>query len=78
MSGALNGLRQQSLMDRADPTYSPGQNLSPFGNEMAKEFSVLEIYISNFLRAKFAHSFAPDTESFWTWHNSSAFLRWQG
>jgi hypothetical protein len=72
--GAFNGFRQQSLMNRADSTYSPGQYLSPFGNEMAKEFSVLEIYISNFLRAKFAHSFAPNAEPFWTWHNSSAFL----
>jgi hypothetical protein len=72
--GAFNGLRQQSLMDRTDSTYSPGQYLAPFGNEMAKELSVLEIYVCNFFRAKFAYSFTPNTESFWTWHISSAFL----
>jgi hypothetical protein len=72
--GALDGFRQQSLMHRADSTDSPGQYLSSFGNEMAKEFSVLEINISNFFGAKFADSFAPDTEPLWTWHSSSAFL----
>jgi hypothetical protein len=65
---AFDGLRQQSLMHGADSTDSPGQYLSAFGNEMAKEFSILEINVSNFFRAKFAYPFAPDTESLWTWH----------
>ena len=74
MPGTFDGLRQQSLMYRADSTDSPGQYLSPFGNEMAKEFSVLEINISNLLGAKFTDSFAPNAKPLWTWHNSSAFL----
>jgi hypothetical protein len=72
--GTFDGFRQQSLMHRTDSADSPGQYLSPFGNEMAKELSVLEINISNFLGAKFANSFAPNTKPLWTWHNSSAFL----
>ena len=62
MPGAFDGLRKQALMRRADSTDSPGQNLSPFGNEMAEELSVFEIDIGNFLRAKLADSLAPDTE----------------
>jgi hypothetical protein len=73
MSGALNGFCEQTLMRRADPTDSPGQYLSSFGNKMAEELSVFEINISDFFRAKFAYSFAPDTESFWTWHSSQPF-----
>jgi hypothetical protein len=70
----FDSLRQQSLVNRANSADSPGQYLSSFGNEMAKELSVLEINKGNFLCAKFAHSFAPHTEPLWTWHNSSAFL----
>jgi len=35
VSGAFDGFREQALMRRADSTDSPGEYLSPFGNEMA-------------------------------------------
>jgi hypothetical protein len=69
MSGAFYGFRKQALMRRADSTDPPGQYLSTLGNKMTEEFSVFEIDISDFFRAKFADSLAPDTESFWTWHS---------
>ncbi len=69
MSGAFDGLRKQALMRRADSTDPPGQYLSTLGNKMTEELSVFEIDISDFFRAKFANSLAPDTESFWTWHS---------
>jgi len=75
MPGAFDGLRKQALMRRADSTDSPGQNLSPFRDKMAEEFCVFKIDIGNFFRAKFADSFAPDTEPFWTWHNEWPFYR---
>ena len=69
MPGTFNGFRKQTLMGRADSTDSPGQYLSPFGDEMAEELSILKIDISNLLRAEFAYSFAPNAEPSWTWHN---------
>jgi hypothetical protein len=72
--GTLDGLRKQALMSRADPADSPGQYLPAFGNEMTKEFPVLEIDIRDFFRAKLANSFAPYAEPFGTWHSSFAFL----
>ncbi len=69
MPGTLNGFRKQTLMRRADSTDSPGQYLSPFGDEMAEELSILKIDIGNLLRAEFAYSFAPNAEPSWTWHN---------
>ena len=75
MSGAFDSLRKQALMRRADPTDPPGQYLSPLGNKMTKELSVFEIDISDFFCAKFADSFAPNTESSWTWHNKWPFYR---
>ncbi len=73
MSGAFNGFRKQALMRRADSADSPGQYLSPFGDEMAQELSVFKIDIGDLFRAEFAYSFAPNTEPSWTWHNSSPF-----
>lgn len=75
MSGPFDGLRKQALMRRADSADPPGQDLSPFGDEMAEELSVFKIDVCNFFRAKFADSFAPDTEPFWTWHNQWPFYR---
>lgn len=69
MSGTFDGLRKQALMCRADSTDSPGQYLSPFGDEVTEEFPVLEIYICNFLSAEFAYSLAPNTETSLTWHS---------
>jgi hypothetical protein len=70
MSGAFDGLRKQALVRRADSTDSPGQYLSTLGNKMTEELSVFEIDIGDFLRAKFANPFAPNTESSWTWHSN--------
>ena len=75
MPGAFDGLRKQALMRRADSTDSPGQYLSPFGNEVTEELSILKVYIGDLFRAKFADSFASNTESFWTWHNEWPFYR---
>ncbi len=69
MPGPFNGFCKQALMRRADSTDSPGQDLSPFGDEMAEEFSVFKIDVGNLLRAEFAYSFAPNAEPSWTWHN---------
>jgi hypothetical protein len=69
MPGALDGLREQTLMGRADSADSPGQDFSPFGDEVAEELSVLEIDVADLFRAEFAYSLAPDTESSWTWHS---------
>ena len=73
MPGTFDGFRKQALMYRADSTDSPGQYLSSLGDEMAKELSVLEIDVCNFLSAEFAHSLAPNTETFLTWHSSLPF-----
>ena len=73
MPGAFDGLREQALVRRAHAADSPRQYLSAFGNKMAQEFSVFEIDIRNFFRAKFAHSFAPDTEPSLTWHSFQPF-----
>ena len=70
MPGTFNRLREQALMCRADSADSPGQYLSAFRDKMAEEFSVLEIDISNFFRAEFTYSLAPDTESSLTCHSS--------
>ncbi|MBP1624816.1 MAG: hypothetical protein H6Q07_2836 [Acidobacteria bacterium] len=75
MPGTFDGFREQTLMRRADSTDSPGQYLSAFGDEMAQEFSVLEIYVCYFFGAKLAHPFAPDTEPSLTWHSSQPFYR---
>jgi hypothetical protein len=75
MPGAFDGFRKQALMRRADSTDSPGQYFSPFGDEMTEELSVLKIDISDFFRAKFADSLAPNAEPSWTWHSSSPFYR---
>ena len=74
MSGAFDGLRKQALMRRADSTDPPGQNLSPFGDEMTQKLSVFKIDIGYFFRAEFAYPLAPNAEPFWTWHSSLAFL----
>jgi hypothetical protein len=72
--GTFDGLRKQALMRRAYSANSPGQDLPAFGNEVAEELSVFVIDVGNFFSAEFANSFAPDTESSWTWHSSLAFL----
>ena len=74
MSGTLDGLRQQSLVRRANPADSPRQNLSPFGDKMAEQLPVFEIDVSYFFSTKLTDSFAPNTEPLWTWHSSLAFL----
>jgi hypothetical protein len=71
--GTFDGFRKQALVRRADPTDSPWQYFPAFGNKMAQEFSVLEIDIGYFFRAKFADSFASDSEPFLTWHSSQPF-----
>jgi hypothetical protein len=73
MSGTFDGFRKQALMRRADSTDSPGQNLSPFGDEMTEELSIFKVDIGYLLCAKLTYSFAPDTEPSWTWHSSSPF-----
>ena len=73
MPGALNGFRKQALMSRADSTDSPRQYFPAFGNKVAQKFSVLEIDIGNFFRAKFTYSFASNSEPFLTWHSSQPF-----
>ena len=75
MPGTFDGFRKQALMRRADSTDSPGQYLSPFGNEVTEELSILKVDIGNLLRAKLAHSLAPNTKPSWTWHSSSPFYR---
>jgi hypothetical protein len=71
--GTFDGFRKQALMRRADSTDSPGQYLSAFRNEMAKEFPIFEIYIGDFFCAKFADSLAPNTEPSRTWHSYQPF-----
>jgi hypothetical protein len=73
MPGALNGFRKQALMRRADSTDSPWQYFPTFGNKVAQKFSVLKIDIGYFFRAKFAYSFASNSEPFLTWHSSQPF-----
>jgi hypothetical protein len=73
MPGALNGFRKQTLMRRADSTDSPGQYFPAFGNKVAQKFSILEIDIGYFFRAKFTYSFASNSEPFLTWHSSQPF-----
>jgi len=68
MSGAFDSLRQQALVRGAYSADSPGKYLSPFGNEMTQELPVFEIDIGDFFSAELADSFAPNTESSWTWH----------
>ena len=75
MSGAFDCFRKQPLMRRADSADSPGKDLSPFGNEMTEELPVFEIDIGDFFSAEFAYSFAPNTESSWTWHSEWPFYR---
>ncbi len=75
MPGTFDGFRKQALMRRAHSTDPPGQYLSPLRDEMTEELSIFEIDISDFFRAEFADSFAPDTESSWTWHNKWPFYR---
>ncbi len=77
MPGAFDGFRKQALMRRADSADSPGQDFSPFRDEMTQQLSIFEIDIGDFFRAEFAHSFAPNTEPSWTWHSSSPFYRWR-
>ena len=79
MPGALDGLRKQALMRRADSADSPGQDLSPFGNKMTQELAVFEINIGDFFSAELTYSFAPNTKPSWTWHNEWPFyLNGQG
>jgi hypothetical protein len=73
MSGTFDGFRKQALVRRADSTDSPGQNLSSFGDEVTQELSIFEIDIGDFLSAKLAYSFTPNTKPSWTWHSSSPF-----
>ncbi len=73
MSGSFDGFRKQALMRRADSTDSPGQDFSPFGDEMPKELPIFKIDISNFFCAEFANSLVPNAEPFRTWHSSSPF-----
>jgi hypothetical protein len=70
MPGSFDRFRQQALMRRADSADSPGQDLSPFGDEVTEELSIFEVDICDLLRAEFADSLAPDTEPSWTWHNA--------
>ncbi len=70
MPGTLDGFRKQALMRRADSTDSPGEYLSPFGNEMTEELSIFKIDIRDLFRAEFAHPLAPNAEPSWTWHSS--------
>ena len=70
MSGPFDRLRQQALMRRADSADSPGQDLSPFGDEVTEELSILKVNIGDLLRAEFTYSLAADTEPSWTWHSS--------
>jgi hypothetical protein len=76
MSGTFDGFRKQALMRRADSTDSPGQYLSPFGDEMTEELSIFKVDIGNFFSAEFADSFAPNAEPSRTWHSSSPFYFW--
>jgi hypothetical protein len=75
MSGTFDGFRKQALMRRADSTDSPGQYLSPLGNEVTQELSIFKVNIGNLFRAKFAYSLAPDAKPSWTWHSSSPFYQ---
>jgi hypothetical protein len=70
MPGTFDGFRKQALMRRADSTDSPGQNLSPFRDEMTEELSIFKVDIGNFFSAEFAYSFAPNAEPSRTWHSS--------
>jgi hypothetical protein len=72
--GPFNGFGKQSLMSGADSTDPSGQYFPPFGDKMTEKFSVFEIDIGYFFGAEFAYSLASNTEPFWTWHNSLAFL----
>jgi hypothetical protein len=76
MSGTFDGFRKQALMRRADSTDSPGQYLSPFGDEMTEELSIFKVDIGNFFSAEFADSFAPNAKPSRTWHSSSPFYFW--
>jgi hypothetical protein len=73
MPGTFYSLREQALMRGADSADSPRQYLSPFGDKMIEKLCVFEINIGNFFRAELAYSFAPNTESFRTWHRSWPF-----
>ena len=75
MSGAFDSLRKQALMRRADSADSPGQYLSPFGDKMTKKLCIFKINISNFFRAKFAYSLAPNTKPSLTCHSFQPFYR---
>ena len=77
MSGTFDGFRKQALVRRADSTDSPGKDLAPFRDEVAEELPVFKIDVCDFFRAKFADSFAPNTETFWTWHNKWPFYRYR-
>jgi len=76
VSSTFDSLRKQALVGRTDSTDSPRQNLPPFGNKMAEKLPVFEIDVGDFFRAKLAYSFAPNTESFWTWHRSCLSTVW--
>jgi hypothetical protein len=69
VSGTFDGLGKQALMRRADSTDSPRQYFPPFWDKVTQEFSVLEVYISDFFGAKLAHSLAPHAEPSGTWHS---------
>jgi hypothetical protein len=76
MPGTFDGFRKQALMRRADSTDSPGQNLSPFRDEMTEELSIFKVDVGNFFSAEFADSLAPNAEPSRTWHSSSPFYFW--
>jgi hypothetical protein len=69
VSGPFNGFRKQSLVRGAHAAYASGQYFPALGDKMAEKFSIFKIDIGYFFRAELAHSFAPNTEPFWTWHN---------
>ena len=60
MPGALDGFREQSLMDRADTADSPGKDFTAFGDEVGKQLPVFEIDIADFFGAEFAYALAPN------------------
>jgi hypothetical protein len=79
VSGPFYGFRQQPLVRRTDSTDPPGQYFPPFGDKVTEKLPVFIIDIGNFFSAEFAHSFAPNTETLWTWHSNLAFLHgWIG
>ena len=77
MPRALDGFREPTLMRRADSADSPRKNLSAFGDEMPQKFPIFKVYVRDFFRAEFTHSFAPNAKPSLSCHISSAFLAYR-